>query len=57
MGSAIFDKLAAYWMIPLQSSNEGAMEQVRRQRGKCRPAGLIPSAIPCWIEFLELGVK
>jgi hypothetical protein len=36
MDRAIFDKLAAYWMIPLQSSNEGAIEKVRRQRGKWR---------------------
>jgi hypothetical protein len=34
MDRATFDKLAAYWMIPLQSSKEGAMEKVRRQRGK-----------------------
>jgi len=54
MHRATFDKLAAYWMIPLQSSNEGAMEEARRQRGKMRPVGLKP-AIPCRIEFLELG--
>jgi hypothetical protein len=33
MDRATFDKLAAYWMIPLQSSNEGAMESTR-QRGE-----------------------
>jgi hypothetical protein len=54
MHRATFDKLAAYWMIPLQSSKGGAMEKVRRQREKMRPVGLKP-AIPCRIEFLELG--
>jgi len=54
MDRATFDKLAAYWMIPLQSSKEAAMEKVRRQREKMQPVGLKP-AIPCRIEFLELG--
>jgi hypothetical protein len=52
---AIFQKLAAYWMIPLQSSNGARWKKYADNREP--PVGLKPSAIPCRIQFLEPGVK